>query len=186
MGREGRTEKKKGNLSGSRRRGRGRPDSRPFILPASRDKLLAEEDRPHKSPALTFTHTHTPTGAHTLAYFCIFLTLDFPEFLDFPSGDLVKQPKANPEAAGSEWTSAQPAPAEWAGPEDASMSDGPGTCRFPLSSEADSGCSFACHRRPRPPAAWRSAALSVTHGEPPPRLWSVECQFLVTQPRPRH
>lgn len=73
--REGRTEeKKKGNLSGSWRRGGGRPDSRPFILRASRDKLLAEEDRPHKSPALTFTHTHTHArkGAHTHLHTFVF------------------------------------------------------------------------------------------------------------------
>lgn len=71
--REGRTEeKKKGNLSGSWRRGGGRPDSRPFILRASRDKLLAEEDRPHKSPALTVTHTHTSTRAHTRLHTFVF------------------------------------------------------------------------------------------------------------------
>lgn len=57
------------------------------------------------------------------------------------------------------------------------------------------GCSFPRHRRPRPPAPWPpapwlSAALavgSVTQREPTflPRLWSEECQFLLTRPRPR-
>lgn len=56
-------EKKKGNLREreSSRRGWGKADSGPFILHARRDKLLAEEDRPHKSLGSTHTHTHSKT-----------------------------------------------------------------------------------------------------------------------------